>query len=297
MAGGRRVVTFAGRSVILEWRGPGAEAAASLIEGSSSDLDAAPPAAVFTLEASEDPPLVTLRRGQDRLYRGRSLGSAAHVLLQEALFSLIEGSDGGLVLHAAFLARGSSGVLLPGPTGSGKSMLAAWLALHGLAPLSDEAAYLPAGDEFARPFARPFCFKRSWAEVLGIEPPAGAQILRDGRVHLVPPALFNPAPRPTRVAPRLIVFPQFAAGADFSLTSLTSARAAVRLMESLANARNLDGHGVGQVADLARSVEAWALTYGRFEQLGPLLERIEAAVGEASSQLRPAGGSAPYTNP
>ena len=279
---GQRVVAFAGQVVGIEWSGPGARRVADLIVGSADGGGNVLPDVIFRLGGRDDPRQVTLFRGRDFLYRGASIGAAAHLLLQEALGSLVERSDGGLVIHAALLTRGEAGILIPGPTGSGKSMLAAWLALRGLVPLSDEAAYLPAGEAMLRPFMRPFCFKGGWAEALGLEVDGRAEVLWDRDVTVVSTAVFSAAPAPAGVVPRLVAFPRYEAGGPQAITGLTPARAAVRLMESVANARNLRDHGLAQVTALARSTEAWAVRYGSFDQLGPLLARIEALGGSGA---------------
>ncbi|MDX2170750.1 MAG: hypothetical protein SF182_27010 [Deltaproteobacteria bacterium] len=273
---GHRVVPFAGQIVGVEWSGAGARDAAELAFGGVAADDDRLPDVIFRLGTDDDSPLLTLYCGRICLYRGESIGAGAHLLLQAALDHLVRQCDAGLVIHAAVLGCGDDALLLPGPTGSGKTMLSAWLSLRGLAPLSDEACFLRDAESRLESFARPFCFKGPWAELLGVAAPDHRRVLQDDSVSLVPRDLFGSAPRAAARAPRLIVFPHFAPDASFALDRLSPARAAVRLMETVANARNLPDHGVGRVTDLARRVDTYSLTYGRFDQLAPFAALLES---------------------
>lgn len=273
---GHRVVPFAGEVVGIEWSGERADHATELAFGPRTNGDDRLPDVIFRLGTRADSPVLTLFCGCTCLYRGDSVGTGAHLLLQAALDSLIGKSAGGLVIHAALLGRGNAGVLLPGATGSGKTMLSAWFALRGLDHLSDEACYLADAESLAESFARPFCFRGPWVELLGLQNLDRCRVLRDDAVSLVPPDLLTPVPRRPSIGPRLIVFPHFRTDATFDLTRLTPAHAAVRLIETVANARNLPDHGVGRVTALARTVEAYSLTYGCFDQLDPLVQLIDS---------------------
>jgi hypothetical protein len=272
---GHCVVPFAGRVVGIEWNGERARRVAALVCGAAAEDDRLPDV-IFRLGSHPESDLLTLFDGRACLYRGTAIGTAAQILLEAALRSLIGQSADGLVIHAAVLGRGTDGVLLPGPTGSGKTMLSAWLATRGLAHLSDEACFVADAESPVDSFARPFSFKGPWAEVLGVADIDQSRVLRDDAVSLVPRELLATAPRCAAIRPRLIVFPRFRPQADFELTRLTPARAAVRLIGSVANAANLSDHGIGRAATLARAVAAYSLTYGHFAQLSPLLRLIES---------------------
>jgi hypothetical protein len=273
---GHCVVSFAGQIVGVEWSGARARAITEMALGGPANGSSALPDSIYRVGSRADTSVLTVFHGADCLYRGDSAGTAAHLLLQAALDGLIRQVDQGIVLHAALLARGARGVLLPGASGSGKTMLAAWLSRCGLDPLSDEAAHLSEEAEDAESFARPFCFKGPWLEPLGLGDVDPQSVLCDDGVTLVPRQILNPTAQAPTVVPRLIVFPHFQAGAAFALERLTQGRAAVRLLETVANARNLSDLGAGRVTALVRQVEAYSLTYGSFAQLDPLLERIEA---------------------
>lgn len=286
---GRHVVAFAGQRVVVEWHGAAAAPVVALL-GPNDDVDtkicagtddgrSAPVTLHLSVADTADGTVVALDRDNVALYRGSSVGTAAHQLLQHALYHLIDRSDGGLVLHAALVGMGENGVVLPGPSGSGKSMLAAWMARHGARPLSDEACFLPDDICQATPFPRAFCFKGSWADVLGASD--AVESFRSGDVRMVlreqvsstGTVGIGSAPD-APVEPRLLVFPHFERNTPFELSPMRPARAAMRLFETLANARNLSDHGVAAVAGLARSIPAFDLVYGHVDQLAPFRQLL-----------------------
>jgi hypothetical protein len=59
-----------------------------------------------------------------------------------------------------------------------------------------------------------------------------------------------------------IVFPVFRAAAPCGLRRLSQADCGIRAMRCLLNARNLDAHGVREIAALARLVSAYDVEFG-----------------------------------
>lgn len=270
---GRLLVAFAGQRVQIEWHGAAAEAALGMFE----DLPVPPSPGDahvvlrLTTAVADGRPWVTLTRDSDCLYEGTSVAAAADRVLEHTLHHLIDKCDDGVVFHAALAGLDDAGFLLPGPSGSGKSMLAAWLAGRGFVPLADEACFLPNDGWRLEPFLRPFRFKGPWAEAVGLD--ERLELWRDADVRIVPRRRVAAAEvRP--VAPRAIVFPRYEAGRAFTLEPVSSARAAARLFESVTNARNLADYGVGRVTALARLAPAYALSYGHFDQLDPLIDLV-----------------------
>ena len=96
--------------------------------------------------------------------------------------------------------------------------------------------------------------------------------------------IYGPAtPLPTLVSPELrtgclrpsatlaaILLPRYQPGAKTDLAPLTPGLSAHALIQTLVNARNLDGMGLGEAARLARHLPARSLVHGGVERLDPL---------------------------
>jgi hypothetical protein len=224
-----------------------------------------------------------LRRGEAVLYRGPRRGQAALLLLEDSLYQLAAGGHAGLLFHAACVARHQRAVVFPGSSGAGKTTLAAWLTAHRFDYLTDELVCLPEGtarvDGFRRPLHVKTCGRTALADVLDFTD--SPQVLRTDAGSLVAPAVLSDARPLTSAQIALLIFPHYQVGAAFDLARLSAGRTALHLMATLVNARSLPGDGLAQVAELARAVPAYALTYGSFDgivdRLGDLLEHPAAA--------------------
>jgi hypothetical protein len=272
---GYRPVTFASEIVGVEWAGAEARRAVEMAFADLQSADDRLPDVMLRVGIPRGSSTLTLFDGSRCVYRGVSVGACAHLLLHTALDSLIARSGGGIVVHAGLVGRGDSGVMLPGASGSGKTMLSAWLTLQGLTYFSDEACHVSERTMVADGFGRPLCFRGSWVEPLGLQADGNETAGNDG-TSLVPARCLSRSRRSDAVVPRLVVFPNFQPHAGLTLTRLSPARTVARLLESVANWSNLSDHGVNQVTELARRVPAYQLTYGAFSQLDPLLALVEA---------------------
>jgi hypothetical protein len=264
----RRILAFANHALALEWdNGCGEQLVRFLF--------AAVP------EGSAEQTVVTLHLagvGQDRISvrlsgaqeQGRSgeMGEMALYLMERACYFLADGSRGGALFHAACLCRDGKALLLPGSSGSGKTMLAAWLALNGWQFCTDELTFIPAGRSECQALVRPLHLKRHAEQLFpglvekgalavgsGWLVPPQAMPLALGEVHGEPPVLQQ------------IIFPHYQAEAAGEMQPLTRASTATLLTGLLINARNLPENGFPEVLRLARSIPAFRLVYSDFEQL------------------------------
>ncbi len=200
-------------------------------------------------------------------------------LMEETLRHIVTDQRPGLAFHAAALARGGSGFLLPGESGAGKSSLAAWLTAHGFDYLGDELAVVGGGGVLDA-FTRPIQIKSSGADALhafldmrALRP----HILTSGATLIIPAARLRPHHAPETATLAAIVFPHFRARAELVLTRMTRAEAGLALMKCLVNARNLADHGFTAVTELVRKTRAYRLEYGEFAQLDRLAHWLQGA--------------------
>ena len=272
---GSRTLEFGGASLGIAWDSAATgEAAALLFNDLPAGSGGGAPLTTLRLETRASG--FRLRRDEEVLWRGRSIVGLTAALLDEALRDLSGRSWGGVVLHAAAVTSGGRSVTIPGESGAGKTSLCAWLLRRGFGYLTDELVYVESSSRRIHCFPRPLHVKRSG--IAAIERLLPADALASLRATptggLVPHRLLNPHYRHETPEIGLVLLPRFDPSAACELRPLSKAETGRRLMACLVNARNLDGHGFPEATRISRAVEAFALSYGSFEQLGPALDPL-----------------------
>jgi hypothetical protein len=157
-----------------------------------------------------------------------------------------------LWLHAAGVAKDGHAVLIAGPSGSGKSSLAALLITHGFAYLGDDALPLDPRSGVVYPFPITPAVRTGPRRYL---PPAAARALPKREVT-VRPAQVATGPVPLGA----IVFPRYAPDALDARPVLPAQVA----LEMLRQCRDLGRHreqAVRALTALAGTLSAWELTF------------------------------------
>jgi hypothetical protein len=265
-----RVVSFGGSSVRIDCVGDQSGFLLDLLFGDLPPSPGPPPHLTLRVRADSVSGVYTLD-GAGARHRAASTGELASALLDRTTYHLADRSRGGLLLHAAAVRSTKGCLVLPGTTGAGKTMLAAWLARRGFGYLTDELVYVPLGSQDVHAFVRPLRFKASAGLVSGmpiVDCGGAASLTLDDRGATIVCArlLGGTIPSSAAVLDGL-VFPRYEASAPFRLEPLSSGRAALELMACLINARNLPAHGFREVTRLVRQVRPFALKYGDFSQI------------------------------
>jgi len=209
------------------------------------------------------------------LYRDPSQTSVAAIFLERVLEHLIRTCTGGMLLHAAAVARDGKALVLAGKTGAGKTTLATWLVCRGFDYLTDELVHVDMQATCVSGFARPLHLKEPAHALF-----AGVIDMDGGDAVMASPlgTHVSPARLGARVArcarPCALVLPAYRAGAPLDLRPLAKAQAATRLMGCLVNARERPQHGFEEVAGLVQAVPAFAMTYSDFKEAGAQLEAM-----------------------
>ncbi len=99
------------------------------------------------------------------------------------------------------------------------------------------------------------------------------QVVFGGNGIMLPHRLINTIFSTATPPLSLILFPEYKGGATTELTKMSAGLACARLMECYVNARNIEGHGIGQLAELTRTTPVYQLTYGSFGGLYELLAK------------------------
>jgi len=166
---------------------------------------------------------------------------AIYEFVREALYP---NADWLALFHAATVARGDTALLLPAPSGSGKSVLLSSLVGDGYDYLSDSYACVSAGDHRVWPFPLGINLKRGSRDFVeiprGFEAvdsafPEGMEVIDLMHLELRDQMLAPPSEAwshpPAHL--RAVVFPRYVAGAAPALSRLTAIDALARLLMAL----------------------------------------------------------------
>jgi hypothetical protein len=262
-----RAVDVLGTSVRLG--APGDLAAAiDLVAGALAAADTSiPPARSIVLRRRDDGRLDLL--DDDRIVLPDVEPALAAESLAWRLNAVAAEATGHVVLHAGTVSTpdGGRGVVLPGPSGTGKSTLTAAAVADGWGYLSDEHAALDLATGRAVPLAKP---------------------LDLGDRGLVPPEALRPgAAAGHTTAVGAVVFPSWDDGAVLAVEPLAPADALLALWAQTMNAEVVGAAGFAVLAGLADVVPAVHVRYGTTtDALAALVDVVDAASAATPSPLR-----------
>lgn len=174
------------------------------------------------------------------------------------------------VVHAAAVYRDGPAVVLPGPSGTGKSTLAANLVLDGWALAAEDITVLGHDQSFpVRPLPTALCLKRdAWPVIAGAAPQVERLTVHrraDGKsVRYFSPRRDQETPGVSpAVAIGLIAFPRYTRGAPLSVRPLSLIEAFDRFLSQFYPVSNrFDGKTIDRLIGLLRGVPAIELCYG-----------------------------------
>jgi hypothetical protein len=214
------------------------------------------PDGTFSIAADGDAPVSELTRGDLPTF-----------VMEAVVRGLVKDLTTAVALHAGAVAHNGKAVLVAGPTGVGKSSLVAWLIGNGFDYLTDEIGLLFAETMQVLGLPRALVLKPgAAAKVLALPAYQTARSVAGGEHVMLRPEMV-PAGQSAAHPCALIVFPRFEAGSSLGIESLTPAQAALRLVGTNLNARNLADGGFRAITAFARQVPALTARYGEFEQL------------------------------
>jgi hypothetical protein len=183
-----------------------------------------------------------------------------------------------LNLHAGVVSTGQSCILLPAPSGSGKSSLTAALVHAGFSYFSDEVGLIERGTLHIVPVPLAVCVKSTGFEVMSRYYPAIATLpahkREDGKAVVYVP----PQPGQIRRDPGFvshIFFPQYAAGAATKLEPLSRPVAFTRLMDQCVALRcRLDSDNVREIVRWISKIDCYSLTFSSLDEAVALVRTI-----------------------
>ena len=269
---GWRLAALGGNTVALEWADREAGLWVQRLAGSHPAGEPCRAKAVYRFHSDRIEGGMTVFAGEECLYRGPDPVAAIQAVMESMMEVWNRSCVDGLMLHAGLVSKQGRGVLLCGQSGAGKSSLAAWFLTQGWSYRGDEQSY--AGVDWEG-FVRPFCFKQNW-QALFPDVAKSADSVAEGRGQtLVAPSAFGEQVAiEGAVRPGAFLFPEYRAGAAFACERLPAGQVAMQLVQATLNGGNLECRGVKRTAEMARAYPGYAVRYGSFAQLTPLLELL-----------------------
>lgn len=174
-----------------------------------------------------------------------------------------------LIIHAAAIEKDGLAAILPGPPGSGKSTLTAFLVNRGWRLLSDELALVSLTDGTVTALARPISLKNESIDIIARMVP-GATLSRrcedttKGTVALLKAPLDSVERVAETARPAWVIFPKYEAGTEAELMPCPKAGTLIDLGD---NAFNYSMHGKRGFEVLARMIEDCACFNLRYSNL------------------------------
>ncbi len=273
-----RNVCLGGHAVRIESNDPEVDAMLGFMFDDIPDQAVEHVEAHFTLQPlSDNPQCWEVLKDQQQLFEKASLTDTANFLMGEVVYHLIENNHDYMAIHAALLSNENGGILVPGESGNGKSSLAIWMTLNGYHYHTDELVLIKSGSLETRVFTRPFNIKshgrQAIAQLMDLDK-LQPSIEQGDFITMIPHRALNPEFLSESPPVSCILFPKYDKDADNTLTRLSGAAAGIELMKTHVIARNLPGHGFGQLLEIVKNVPAYKLNYNHFDVLPDLLEGL-----------------------
>lgn len=192
---------------------------------------------------------------------------------------------GYLQIHAASMSYRGRGVILAGSPGQGKSTLAAGLLARGWSYLSDEFALIDPDHRTLEAYPKALCIKAgSFEPVRQLGLPLDLdRVLHKGSkgpVSLIDPlkvranAVGNPCPV------RMIIFPQYEAGAEPDIQPMSRAQAVFELVQASFNFTKFRNRGLQLLAEIARNAHCVRVRSGDLSQTARMIEEYMESDGQ-----------------
>ena len=196
--------------------------------------------------------------------------------LRNAMFTkALEASADTIAIHAAALARGETGLLLCGPSGTGKSSLTLALLDQGWTYLSDDFAPISVESDRILPVPKPLHVKnpvlwegllKRWEQPSWVPAPTLS--------CLIPATVWRVTEEP--VEAKLIAFPRYDPLTVPSAKPMTAAEATARCSANLHGLSSLDRRALGIVSRVGAKARSAALVYASSAEAVEMIEHLFA---------------------
>lgn len=183
------------------------------------------------------------------------------------------------LLHAGAVVCNGAGIILPAPSGSGKSSLVLALLRRGYHYFSDELAVIDPSTGSLHAFPKPLTIKNTalFPDLVGQHacwygPPGEHR--PDGGVWYLHPCDVGLGVGIEAVPVRCIIFPHYSTNATPALHPLSAGQALRSLFQNTFNALHFDNQSLHILARLVNEAHCFALTSGNLEQTTALIDAV-----------------------
>lgn len=202
-------------------------------------------------------------------------------LIWEVNRNAIAGSATSLLLHAAAAERGGRAVLLPAPSGWGKSTTVAGLVARGFGYLTDDVSVLDASG-VVQPYPKPIALARRLRRLfpdLEVLPKAADRYLGE-EGFVTPEDLGGQVGQPSVIG--LVVIPRYSADAANRLVELPRSECLRLLVEQSFNIASL---GTTALPTLSRCLEGCGCYRLEYRDLPVAVELVASALHEGAPDV------------
>ncbi len=209
--------------------------------------------------------------GED-VYPSLNRGSLISHLLIEVNARAVQFTPDRLMLHAGTVRTGAGGILIPGASHSGKTTLAAALALHGSAFVADEVSAMHPDTLAIAPYGKPVALRPDSVKLFSDRVPrlAGPGSPFEIDERFVPPSDLGTVST-TSVEIASIVFSQFTPGAPPRITEIPPAETLHTIMSHVLG-DPIDPKGTFRTLErLVRRVRGCRVEFGDADQAAELV--------------------------
>jgi HprK-related kinase A len=182
-------------------------------------------------------------------------------------------------IHASLVEVDGQPILFPGAPGSGKTTIAAALAIKGARYFSDEFALIDPASLVAHPYPKALCLKEAAIPIISrlkkdLELESRWLKKQKGRVAFLDPWKLRDNPIASAAPIKHIVFPKHDGRSSPELVPMSKAEAVYELGKNSLNLLQYGGAGIRLLASIARSATCHRLRMGDLESSCQLLASL-----------------------
>lgn len=217
-----------------------------------------------------------LYRGSELLAGGVSPDAPLATLLWAINRGVADTASGCLLVHAGAAELGGRAVVLPAPTGHGKSTLTAALVRSGLRYVTDETVAVTVGSLVIRPFPKALSIEAgSWAMLCDLEPRhLGALQARLAGQWQVPAGSVRPDAISGGCDPFVIVSPAYRPGGPAELVRTSRAQSVTVLAQNSFNLDRMGRAGFDTAVGLARRCDCYRMAFDDLDEVCALIRAL-----------------------